>query len=304
MAQQVPEKISFPQEEEKVQAFWKEIDAFKTSLKQSKGKPKYTFYDGPPFATGLPHYGHILAGTIKDVMTRWAHQSGYHVERRFGWDCHGLPVDADKLIMKKLKDIGKLVHQGQCKHNYPFCWRDTTNLQGSSQLVCTCRTVHRTAVRKQFQDLLIVCVGSIQELKDLTGVEVKDLHRETMYLCNSPAVRADSLRFKEEGVERVLKDVFLPWYNAYRFFMQNVERLERSPLIPFITEHMYQNLKHLLESDSAKDSRSVHFLMIPSPSKSDTGQVINKCCGKGVFKFWYITTFINEKYFQFTVTAT
>ena len=53
---------------------------------------RYSFYDGPPFATGLPHYGHILAGTIKDVVTRWAHQSGFHVERRFGWDCHGLPV--------------------------------------------------------------------------------------------------------------------------------------------------------------------------------------------------------------------
>jgi len=53
---------------------------------------RYTFYDGPPFATGLPHYGHILAGTVKDVVTRWAHQSGFHVERRFGWDCHGLPV--------------------------------------------------------------------------------------------------------------------------------------------------------------------------------------------------------------------
>lgn len=56
------------------------------------GHCRYTFYDGPPFATGLPHYGHILAGTIKDVVTRWAHQTGYHVERRFGWDCHGLPV--------------------------------------------------------------------------------------------------------------------------------------------------------------------------------------------------------------------
>ena len=53
---------------------------------------RYTFYDGPPFATGLPHYGHILAGTVKDIVTRWAHQSGFHVERRFGWDCHGLPV--------------------------------------------------------------------------------------------------------------------------------------------------------------------------------------------------------------------
>ena len=53
---------------------------------------RYAFYDGPPFATGLPHYGHILAGTIKDIVTRFAHQSGFHVDRRFGWDCHGLPV--------------------------------------------------------------------------------------------------------------------------------------------------------------------------------------------------------------------
>lgn len=53
---------------------------------------RFTFYDGPPFATGLPHYGHILAGTIKDIVTRYAHQSGFHVDRRFGWDCHGLPV--------------------------------------------------------------------------------------------------------------------------------------------------------------------------------------------------------------------
>jgi isoleucyl-tRNA synthetase len=53
---------------------------------------RYTFYDGPPFATGLPHFGHILAGTIKDIVTRYAHQKGFHVERRFGWDCHGLPV--------------------------------------------------------------------------------------------------------------------------------------------------------------------------------------------------------------------
>ncbi|KAL4227042.1 Isoleucine--tRNA ligase [Mactra antiquata] len=111
MAQPVPEKISFPDEEEKILKFWNEIDAFKTSLKLSKGKPRYTFYDGPPFATGLPHYGHILAGTIKDVVTRWAHQSGYHVERRFGWDCHGLPVEyeIDKTLgIKGPDDVAKM----------------------------------------------------------------------------------------------------------------------------------------------------------------------------------------------------
>uniref|UniRef100_A0A671U4L8 Isoleucine--tRNA ligase, cytoplasmic n=1 Tax=Sparus aurata TaxID=8175 RepID=A0A671U4L8_SPAAU len=92
MVEPVSESINFPSEEEKILQLWKEKDCFQECLKQSKNRPKYTFYDGPPFATGLPHYGHILAGTIKDIVTRFAHQSGFHVDRRFGWDCHGLPV--------------------------------------------------------------------------------------------------------------------------------------------------------------------------------------------------------------------
>lgn len=71
----------------------------------------YTFYDGPPFATGLPHYGHILTGTIKDVVTRFAHQQGYHVERRFVWDCHGLPVEyeIDKTLnIRGPEDVTKM----------------------------------------------------------------------------------------------------------------------------------------------------------------------------------------------------
>ncbi|XP_018567070.1 isoleucine--tRNA ligase, cytoplasmic [Anoplophora glabripennis] len=107
----VPETINFPEEEEKIINYWKKIDAFQTSLKQSKGKPRYSFYDGPPFATGLPHYGHILAGTIKDIVTRYAHQQGYYVERRFGWDCHGLPVEFEidkKLGIKGPEDVLKM----------------------------------------------------------------------------------------------------------------------------------------------------------------------------------------------------
>jgi isoleucyl-tRNA synthetase len=61
----VSSAFNFPDEEEKVLNFWREIDAFQTSLKLSEGRPIYSFYDGPPFATGLPHYGHLLAGTIK-----------------------------------------------------------------------------------------------------------------------------------------------------------------------------------------------------------------------------------------------
>ncbi|XP_017778739.1 PREDICTED: isoleucine--tRNA ligase, cytoplasmic isoform X4 [Nicrophorus vespilloides] len=109
--QRVPETIDFPKEEERILTLWKQLDVFHTCLKQSKGKPRYSFYDGPPFATGLPHYGHILAGTIKDVVTRYAHQQGFYVERRFGWDCHGLPVEfeIDKTLgIKGPEDVMKM----------------------------------------------------------------------------------------------------------------------------------------------------------------------------------------------------
>ena len=82
---------------------------------------RYTFYDGPPFATGLPHYGHILAGTIKDIVTRYAHQTGYHVERRFGWDTHGLPVEyeIDKTLgIKGPEDVAKMgiaAYNAECR---------------------------------------------------------------------------------------------------------------------------------------------------------------------------------------------
>lgn len=107
----VPEKPNFPAEERKTLEYWRDIDAFREQLRQSKGKPPYVFYDGPPFATGLPHYGHILAGTIKDVVTRYAHQRGFHVERRFGWDCHGLPIEYEidkKLNIKGRPDVLKM----------------------------------------------------------------------------------------------------------------------------------------------------------------------------------------------------
>ena len=65
MVTPVPDSMDFPAEEQKVLELWKKLDAFQTSLKQSKDRPRYTFYDGPRFATGLPHYGHILAGTVK-----------------------------------------------------------------------------------------------------------------------------------------------------------------------------------------------------------------------------------------------
>eukprot|EP00742_Colponemidia_sp_Colp-10_P002909 GILJ01003106.1.p1 GENE.GILJ01003106.1~~GILJ01003106.1.p1 ORF type:complete len:1149 (-),score=229.84 GILJ01003106.1:175-3621(-) len=107
----IPDTVSFPDEERNILNLWDQLDAFKTSLKMSEGKPEYTFYDGPPFATGLPHYGHILAGTIKDIVTRYAHQTGHHVIRRFGWDCHGLPIEFEidnKLGISGRDDVLKM----------------------------------------------------------------------------------------------------------------------------------------------------------------------------------------------------
>ncbi len=103
--------FNFPEEEEKILQLWQELNAFQECLKQSAKRPKFTFYDGPPFATGKPHYGHILAGTIKDIIPRWMHQHGFHVERRFGWDTHGLPVEYEidkKLGIKGPEDVAKM----------------------------------------------------------------------------------------------------------------------------------------------------------------------------------------------------
>jgi len=89
--------------EEKIQAFWEAEDIFNKSMAAPAGsEPKgdFVFYDGPPFATGLPHYGHILAGTIKDAIPRFWTMNGYRVRRKWGWDCHGLPLE--NLIEKRL----------------------------------------------------------------------------------------------------------------------------------------------------------------------------------------------------------
>ncbi len=104
-------QVRFPAIENEVLAFWKENDIFRKSLDQTKGSDAYVFYDGPPFATGLPHYGHLLAGTIKDIVPRYWTMKGRHVPRRFGWDCHGLPVENElekEFALSGKRDIEKI----------------------------------------------------------------------------------------------------------------------------------------------------------------------------------------------------
>ena len=92
--------MNIPELEEEILKFWQKKKIFEKSIRQSRRRPIFSFYDGPPFATGLPHYGHILATAIKDTVIRYWVMKGYRVERRVGWDCHGLPVE--NLIEKEL----------------------------------------------------------------------------------------------------------------------------------------------------------------------------------------------------------
>ena len=93
-------KSKVAETEEKILGFWDANQIFKKTLEKESPKGDFVFYDGPPFATGLPHYGHVIPSTVKDVIPRYKTMQGYRVRRRWGWDCHGLPVE--NLIEKEL----------------------------------------------------------------------------------------------------------------------------------------------------------------------------------------------------------
>src|SRR4051812_27989696 len=107
--------VRFPELEKSILSLWKEKGIIQKGLYANQAKAnspggRYVFYDGPPFATGLPHYGHILAGTLKDIVPRYWSMKGKFVERRWGWDCHGLPVEFEmenELGLSGVRDIEK-----------------------------------------------------------------------------------------------------------------------------------------------------------------------------------------------------
>ncbi|MCX6739046.1 MAG: class I tRNA ligase family protein [Candidatus Parcubacteria bacterium] len=93
-------KSKIAESEEKTLEFWRENNIFEKSLKQTENNEPYIFYDGPPFATGIAHYGHLLQSVLKDAVPRYATMKGQYVRRVWGWDCHGLPIE--NLIEKEL----------------------------------------------------------------------------------------------------------------------------------------------------------------------------------------------------------
>lgn len=138
MFDEVPQE-SIDEREKNTLQFWLDEELYQKSIAQRRNSPFFTFYDGPPFATGLPHYGHILAGTIKDVVLRYKTMKGFYVPRRFGWDCHGLPVENEIEKMHDLSGAASIQEFGIARFNeecrkivlrYTEEWKTIVNRMG------------------------------------------------------------------------------------------------------------------------------------------------------------------------------
>ncbi|MBU2697069.1 isoleucine--tRNA ligase [Pimelobacter sp. 30-1] len=138
----VPSSPRFPAIEERILAYWAEDDTFRASVAQrdpgADGANEFVFYDGPPFANGLPHYGHLLTGYVKDIVPRYQTMRGKRVERRFGWDTHGLPAELEAMRLNGIKTTDEIVEMGIDKFNdacrasvlkYTGEWRDYVTRQ-------------------------------------------------------------------------------------------------------------------------------------------------------------------------------
>ena len=112
----VPASPRFPEIEERVLAYWRDDETFKASVEGraagENGTNEFVFYDGPPFANGLPHYGHLLTGYVKDLVPRYETMRGRRVERRFGWDTHGLPAELEAMSQLGIKTKEEILELG------------------------------------------------------------------------------------------------------------------------------------------------------------------------------------------------
>ncbi|GGB70288.1 isoleucyl-tRNA synthase [Knoellia flava TL1] len=132
----------FPEIEERILAYWEADDTFRASVEQREagenGANEFVFYDGPPFANGLPHYGHLLTGYVKDLVPRYQTMRGRRVERRFGWDTHGLPAELEVMRSKGIKttdeirELGIEAFNAACRQSvmiYTDEWREYVTRQ-------------------------------------------------------------------------------------------------------------------------------------------------------------------------------
>src|ERR1044072_9845066 len=112
---------TFPESEGRVLAYWKDDNTCRASVEQrdagTNGDNEFVFYDGPPFANGLPHYGHLLTGYVKDLVPRYQTMRGRRVQRRFGWDTHGLPAELEAMAQLGIKTKEEIDELGIAKFN-------------------------------------------------------------------------------------------------------------------------------------------------------------------------------------------
>ena len=113
----VPASPRFPKIETEILQAWEDEDTFRRSVEQRPSTDEFVFYDGPPFANGLPHYGHLLTGYVKDVVPRYRTMRGQRVERRFGWDCHGLPAETEAQNELGVSGRGPITEYGIARFN-------------------------------------------------------------------------------------------------------------------------------------------------------------------------------------------
>jgi len=139
---EVPASPDFPAIETRVLERWRKERTFERSVEQrpagAKGENEYVFYDGPPFANGLPHYGHLLTSYVKDIVPRYQTMRGRRVERRFGWDCHGLPAEMEAEKELGISGRAKITEYGIARFNdycrssvmrYTEAWQETVTRQ-------------------------------------------------------------------------------------------------------------------------------------------------------------------------------
>ncbi len=139
MFKSVNPKQNFPEMEERVLEFWQKNDIFKKSVETRPADNEFSFYDGPPFATGHPHYGHLVPGTIKDIIPRYQTMKGRRVVRNWGWDCHGLPVENEMKKRLGISSAREIEAYGVAKYNeecrsivlrFTSDWEKTINRMG------------------------------------------------------------------------------------------------------------------------------------------------------------------------------
>ena len=119
----------FPEMERAVLDYWNKDETFQASLEQREGCEEYVFNDGPPFANGLPHYGHLLTGYVKDIVPRYRTMTGFHVPRVFGWDCHGLPAELEAEKQLGITDKAQIHDMGLEKFN-EYCAKSVMHYAG------------------------------------------------------------------------------------------------------------------------------------------------------------------------------